>query len=292
MKTQLKKAKGLVSMTLAVIATVSALSAHADLDQIKSRGYMTVATEDDYAPYNFVVNGKPEGFHNDLLIDLKAFAKDKGFEVRQEILPWTGLLASVSSGQYDVAFTGAIVTDDRLRVFDFAPPFATAQHYFVKLKRDNSITQDIKSLCGKPVGVQGGSSFEARLPELVKMLKDAGCEMGKVVKYQTYPEAYADLANGRVDYVINSLIGVNDLIKVRGNLFDKGFPVTAGGFNAWPVPKNNPQVLQFYTEFMDTVRQNGRLAALQTQWFGEAFSDLPTTPISSVEQFHKLAGIE
>ncbi|EJM55034.1 transporter substrate-binding domain-containing protein [Pseudomonas sp. GM48] len=292
MKTKLQKAKSLVGMTLAVIATVSTLSAQADLEQIKSRGYMTVATEDDYAPYNFVVNGKPEGFHNELLTDLKAFAKQKGFDVRQEILPWTGLLASVSSGQYDVAFTGAIVTDDRLRVFDFAPPFATAQHYFVKLKRDDNITQDIKSLCGKAVGVQGGSSFEARLPELVKMLKDAGCDIGQVVKYQTYPEAYADLANGRVEYVINSLIGVNDLIKARGNLFEKGFPVTAGGFNAWPVPKNNPQVLQFYTEFMDTVRQNGRLAALQKQWFGESFSDLPTGPITNVDQFHKLAGIQ
>ncbi|SEN23869.1 polar amino acid transport system substrate-binding protein [Pseudomonas sp. ok272] len=292
MKTKLQKAKGLVSVTLAVIATLGTLSARADLEQIKARGYMTVATEDDYAPYNFVVNGKPEGFHNELLIDLKAFAKAKGFDVRQEILPWTGLLASVSAGQYDVAFTGAIVTDDRLRVFDFAPPFATAQHYFVKLKRDNGITQDIKSLCGKPVGVQGGSSFEARLPELVNMLKGAGCDIGQVVKYQTYPEAYADLANGRVEYVINSLIGVNDLIKVRGNLFEKGFAVTAGGFNAWPVSKNNPQVLQFYTQFMDTVRQNGRLAALQTKWFGESFADLPTGPITSVDQFHELAGIQ
>jgi polar amino acid transport system substrate-binding protein len=253
---------------------------------------MVVATEDDYSPYNFVVNGKPTGFHNELLADLKAFAKTKGFDVRQEIIPWTGLLAAVSSGQYDVAFTGALITDDRLRVLDFAPPFASAQHYFVKLKGDKSITNQINSLCGKTVGVQGGSAFEARLPELVKRLNAVGCGLGEVKKYQTDTEAYIDLANHRVDYVINSLIAVNDLMKTRGNTFEKGFAVSGGGFNAWPIPKNNPTVLKFYTEFMESVRKSGRLAELQNKWFGEAFPSLPLQPITSVEQFHKLADIK
>lgn len=292
MKKAKLNAKKVAGLTFAIFASASALVAHADMPEIKSKGFMTVVTEDDYAPYNFVVNGKPAGFHNELLADLQAFAKTKGFEVRQEILPWTGLLASVSSGQYDVAFTGALVTDDRLRVFDFAPPFASAQHYFVKAKGNEDITGDINSLCGKPVGVQGGSAFEARLPELVKMLNDAGCDLGEVTKYQTYPEAYADLANGRVDYVINSLISVNDVIKARGDVFEKGFAVSGGGFNAWPVPKNNPGILQFYGEFMDSVRKSGRLAELQKKWFGEEFADLPTQPITEVNQFHKLAGIK
>ncbi len=132
------------------------------LDEVKQRGYMTVATEDDYAPFNYIVDGKPEGFHKELLEDLKAYAKEQGFDVRQEILPWTGLLAAVSSGQYDAAFTGALVTDDRLRVFDFAPPFASAQHFFAKRKGDDRITDQVASLCGKTVGVQAGSALLAR----------------------------------------------------------------------------------------------------------------------------------
>jgi polar amino acid transport system substrate-binding protein len=289
---KIKKAVFLASTVL--FAGMASLPAFAlnDIDAVKARGYMVVATEDDYSPYNFVVNGKPTGFHNELLADLKAFAKTKGFDVRQEIIPWTGLLAAVSSGQYDVAFTGALITDDRLRVLDFAPPFASAQHYFVKLKGDKSITNQINSLCGKTVGVQGGSAFEARLPELVKRLNAVGCGLGEVKKYQTDTEAYIDLANHRVDYVINSLIAVNDLMKTRGNTFEKGFAVSGGGFNAWPIPKNNPTVLKFYTEFMESVRKSGRLAELQNKWFGEAFPSLPLQPITSVEQFHKLADIK
>lgn len=286
------KSLGLLrKLTLATLMLSASLGAHADLADVKSKGLLSVATEDDYAPFNFIVDGKPEGFHKDLLEDLKAYAKAQKFDVKQDILPWTGLLASVSAGQYDLAFTGALVTDDRLRVFNFAPPFASAQHFYVKRANDQSLS-DIASLCGKTVGLQAGSALLARLPELKKMMQAQGCKMGKVVEYPSYPEVYADLANGRLDYAINALISVNDLVKTRGDTFAKGIAVSGAGFAAWPVPKGSPELLTFLSGFMDHIRANGRLAALQTQWFGEAFPDMPNTPITSVEQFHSLAGMD
>lgn len=279
------------TLSLATLVLSASFGAHADLAEVKSKGFLSVATEDDYAPFNYIVDGKPEGFHKELLEDLKAYAKTQNIDVKQDILPWTGLLASVSSGQYDVAFTGALVTDERLRVFNFAPPFASAQHFYVK-RADDKRLSDIASLCGKTVGVQAGSALLARLPELKKMMKDKGCEMGKVVEYPSYPEIYADLANGRLDYAVNALISVNDLVKTRGDTFAKGIAVSGAGFAAWPVPKNSPELLTFLSGFMDQIRANGRLAALQTKWFGEAFPDMPKEPITNVVQFHTLAGMK
>lgn len=279
------------TLSLATLVLSASFGAHADLAEVKSKGFLSVATEDDYAPFNYIVDGKPEGFHKELLEDLKAYAKTQNVDVKQDILPWTGLLASVSSGQYDVAFTGALVTDERLRVFNFAPPFASAQHFYVK-RADDKRLSDIASLCGKTVGVQAGSALLARLPELKKMMKDKGCEMGKVVEYPSYPEIYADLANGRLDYAVNALISVSDLVKTRGDTFAKGIAVSGAGFAAWPVPKNSPELLTFLSGFMDQIRANGRLAALQTKWFGEAFPDMPKEPITNVEQFHTLAGMK
>ncbi|MBD8616693.1 transporter substrate-binding domain-containing protein [Pseudomonas putida] len=278
-------------LSLATLVLSASFGAHADLAEVKSKGFLSVATEDDYAPFNYIVDGKPEGFHKELLEDLRAYAKTQSVDVKQDILPWTGLLASVSSGQYDVAFTGALVTDERLRVFNFAPPFASAQHFYVK-RADDKRLSDIASLCGKTVGVQAGSALLARLPELKKMMKDKGCEMGKVVEYPSYPEIYADLANGRLDYAVNALISVNDLVKTRGDTFAKGIAVSGAGFAAWPVPKNSPELLKFLSGFMDQIRANGRLAALQTKWFGEAFPEMPKEPITNVEQFHTLAGMK
>ncbi|WP_106476877.1 transporter substrate-binding domain-containing protein [Phytohalomonas tamaricis] len=271
-------------LSLSIATTVHA----ADLAEIEKRGYLSVATEDDYAPFNFMNNGQTDGFNKDMLDEMKKYAE---FEIRQDILPWTGLLASVANGQYDAALTGASITDDRLRVFNYATPIASAQHYYIKRIDDDSI-ESVADLSGKAVGVQAGSAMLARLPELEKMLADQGGKLGKVVQYQSYPEAYADLANGRVDYVIDSIVPVNALIKSRPNVFAKGQPVSGGGFVGWPVPKKNTELLTYLSDFINHMKETGQLAELQQKWFGESFDDLPSEPITSVEQFHKLASLE
>ena len=260
----------------------------ASLKEIRSRGYMTVATEDDYAPFEFVEGGKPKGFHHDVVAELKKYAK---FEIRQEILPWTGLLAAVSTGKYDTAITGAIVSQERLQVFNFAPPIAAATHYYIKRADDKRI-RSVADLNGLTVGVQAGSVLLSRLPELAAMLKKTGGKLGKVVEYTSYPEIYEDLANGRLDYAVNGIINATALVKERGKVFAIGQPVSGAGFHAWPVPKGNDELLAYLGEFIAHLRKNGKLAELQQRWFGTKFPDLPTQPIRSFEQYKKLAGLE
>jgi polar amino acid transport system substrate-binding protein len=57
------------------------------LNDFKKRGYMVVATEDDYPPFEAVVDGKPYGCDHALVAILK---KQAAFDVRQKILPWQG----------------------------------------------------------------------------------------------------------------------------------------------------------------------------------------------------------
>ena len=282
-------AKAIATVLAGLALTVTLTAQAADLKEIEARGTLKVATEDDYAPFNFITDGQPDGFHKDILAELKSYATK--FKIEQSILPWTGLLASVSAGQYDVAITGALVTDERLNVFDFVAPVASAQHYYVKRKGDDRI-KSVADLSGKVVGVQAGSALLARLPELKAMLEAKGGKLGEVVEYQSYPEAYADLANGRLDYVINAVISVNDLVKTRGDVFEKGQAVSGGGFVSWPVPKNNPQLLVFLNGFVKHLKETGKLHELQVKWFGEPFDNLPDGAITSVEQFHKLANLK
>ena len=282
-------AKAIATVLAGLALTVTLTAQAADLKEIEARGTLKVATEDDYAPFNFITDGQPDGFHKDILAELKSYATK--FKIDQSILPWTGLLASVSAGQYDVAITGALVTDERLNVFDFVAPVASAQHYYVKRKGDDR-NKSVADLSGKVVGVQAGSALLARLPELKAMLEAKGGKLGEVVEYQSYPEAYADLANGRLDYVINAVISVNDLVKTRGDVFEKGQAVSGGGFVSWPVPKNNPQLLAFLNGFVKHLKETGKLHELQVKWFGEPFDNLPDGAITSVEQFHKLANLK
>jgi polar amino acid transport system substrate-binding protein len=242
----------------------------ASMDEIKKRG-LIVATEDDFRPFEFVKDGKPTGFDNELIEDLRKFVP---FEIKQEILPWTGILAGVSTGKYDVAITAAIITKERKKSLDFTSPIADATHYYVKRKDDKSISS-IKDLNGKIVGVQAGSALLARLPELGTMLEKEGGKLGKIVEYTSYPEAYQDLALGRVDYVVNTIINLKTLVAEKPAVFELGQAVSGKSFPAWAVAKDNKELVAFLNEFIAKEKASGRFAELQKKWFGESFPDLP-----------------
>jgi len=113
--------------TLALVAAMLAIpalgpaQAQSLQEKIKNHQPVVVVTEDDYRPFEYIENGKPVGLDNELFQLMKADAK---FDLRQEIIPWTGLLAGVSSGKYDAAVTGSLINQERMKAFDFAMPVA------------------------------------------------------------------------------------------------------------------------------------------------------------------------
>jgi polar amino acid transport system substrate-binding protein len=197
------------------------------------------------------------------------------FDLRQEILPWTGILAGVSSGKYDAAITGALINQERLKSFDFAMPIAANMHYYLKRKNDDSI-KSIKDLSGKTVGVQSGSVLLARLPELAKMLSATGGKLGKVVQYESYPEAYQDLATGRIDYVVNGQISLLAVVAERPGVFEIGQPVVESpSYVGWAVKKGNKEMLDYLNAFLRKMRTSGKLEELQKKWLNVSFKNLP-----------------
>ncbi len=208
---------------------------------------------------------------------LAIFRKTVPFEVQQQIIPWTGLLPGVTTGKYDVAVTAAIVTKERLKNLDFTMPLADATAYYAKRKNDSSINS-VADLSGKTVGVQAGSALLENLPQLQAMLEKGGGKMGKIVQYTSYPEAYQDLALKRVDYVVNTLINLNALVKSKPDVFAIGQPVAAPSGPAWAVKKGNSSVLAVMNKFLHDEKASGELARMQVKWFGQAFPDLPDNP--------------
>jgi len=264
--------------TLALVAAMLAIpalgpaQAQSLQEKIKNHQPVVVVTEDDYRPFEYIENGKPVGLDNELFQLMKADAK---FDLRQEIIPWTGLLAGVSSGKYDAAVTGSLINQERMKAFDFAMPVAANMHKYLKRKNDNSI-KSIKDLSGKTVGVQSGSVLFARLPELQKMIEKTGGKMGKIVQYASYPEAYQDLANGRVDYVVNVEIGLLSVMEERPGVFEIGQPVVESpSYVGWPVKKGNKEMLDYLNDFLRKVKANGKLEALQKKWLKTSFKNLP-----------------
>ena len=264
------------TMLVAIVAvawSVSPRASAATLDEIKQRGYLVVVTEDDFRPFEFVQDGKPTGYDNELIEKLRKFVP---FEIKQEIIPWTGLLAGVSTGKYDIAITAALITKERVQSLDFSMPIAAVVDFYLKRKNDNSI-KSIKDLSGKPLGIQAGSALLQHLPQLQAKLESMGGKLGEVVQYTSYPEAYQDLAIGRTDYVINTNINLNTIVKEKPDVFALGEAVAAPSYAAWPVKKGNDALLALINQFLTQERANGDLIALQKKWLGVEMPDMPTS---------------
>jgi len=264
-------------MVLALTTLLSPLLTQAaTLDEVKQRGYLSVATEDEFRPFEFVDNGKPSGFDNELVQKLKAAGP---LDVHQQIMPFTGLLAGVVSGKYDAAITGLLITRERQQSLDFTTPIAEATVFYLKRQGDDRI-KSVADLNGLTLGIQAGSAMYQRLPELEKLLAASGGKLGKIVQYTSYPEAYQDLALGRTDYVVNNIVGLNALLKEKPGVFELGQAVSSKTYVAWGVAKGNQSVLDYLNAFLDKERKNGDIAQLQQKWFGTVFPEPPAHFVS------------
>jgi len=276
--TELSMTRRGVLLGAAATAVIPSAGKAATLDEIKKRGYMTVATEDDFRPFEFTLNGKPTGYDQELL---ESFKKKVGFEVRQDIIPWTGILPGVSTGKYDAAVTAVLVTQERMKVLDFCAPVAESVDYYLKRKGDKRI-QGIKDLSGLPLGVEAGSAMLKMLPQLDDMLKATGGSLGKIVSYQGYPEAYQDLALGRIDYVVNVWLSLKTIAKEKPDTFEVGEAVSKATYIAWPLVKGNTELLTLMNDFLLGARRDGSMYALQKKYFDTTYENMPEVPTASV----------
>lgn len=264
--------KSLVALAVAMTAALSnmAMSHAATLDEVKNRGHLSVATEDDYRPFEFMEEGKATGYDNELL---KLVEQHAGIEIRQQILPWAGILPGVTTGKYDMAVSAVLVTPARKATFDFTSPTAQSTTYFATKKGSEIVTAE--ELIGKVVGAETGSAMLGDLKKFDEKLKAKGKGLKQIVEYHGYPEAYQDLANGRLDAVANTDLSLLALIKERGDMFVLGQAIGDPTYIAWAVAKGNSGVLNLVDSALLELRKNGEMYRLQEKWLGSSHDSMP-----------------
>jgi polar amino acid transport system substrate-binding protein len=244
-------------------------------DRIQKRGYLKVATENDYPPFEFLLNGKPTGFDHELLARLRQVVP---FKIQQEIMPWQGLLAGVGQGKYDVALTAVGITDDRAKFLDFTTPIAESTVAYIKRKDDTSI-QGLNSLSGKVLGVQQGGLSQAAIPDLEAELKKQGGTLGTVKQYRGFAEAYQDLINKKLDAVLHNIVSLSVLVDEKPAIFELGERVSRKSYAAWAVKKGDRELLDLLNQFLQQQRDQGEMKKLQQDWFKITFDTLPQKPL-------------
>lgn len=242
------------------------------LKEIKAKGKVVVGTEAAFEPFEFVENGKIVGYGADIL---KIIAEDLGVEVEQLDLPFQGILPGLQAKKFDFVATSVLVTPERAKKYAFTVPIADGTVAILKRKGDDSI-KTIEDISGKVVGTQLASGPESALKAYDEELKAQGKEGVKDVKlYQAFPEAYMELASGRVDAVAQALPNLATLIKKQPDTYEVVGVLEEKIWISWVVRQGDEDLLKFLNEEIIKLKDSGKLAELQMKWFGFTM-DTPT----------------
>ena len=234
-----------------------------DWSRIQDAGKIVFGTAADYPPFEFY-NSKFELDGFDIAL-AKAIGEQLGLEVQFKDYAFDGLLDAVHLGAVDSGIAAISVTPDRQQVVDFSNLYYIGNS--VAMASD-TFTRTIRSATdfgGLTVGVQRGTTFQARAQE---MLVDSGViPQENLVDYPNVSAAIVDLRSGNLDV---ALMGEKTAAEAMKNASDlklvgEGFYQQQYGI---AVPKGS-NLTNKLNQALVTLQSNGTFAELVKLYLAE-----------------------
>ncbi|MEM5400899.1 cystine ABC transporter substrate-binding protein [Paraburkholderia unamae] len=247
-------------LALAIVgASFVAASAHADdlLDQVKARGTLRIGLEGTFPPFNSKApNGELVGYDVDIA---RAVAAKMGLKPEFVTTEWSGIIAGLQAGKFDVIVNQVGVTDQRKAALDFSPAYTYSAAQLIQRKDDTRQFKTLEDLKGKKLGVGLGTNY-------MDMAKSVpGID---VKTYPGAPEYLRDLAAGRLDAALNDRLMLAYLLKNSQLPLRTGATVGAGNPSAIPFKKGNPKFAKAIDDAMTQLEADGTFTKISDKWFG------------------------
>ena len=202
--------------------------------------------------------GTFEGFEVDIANDI---AKRLGTTAEFEGMDFKALFVASASGRVDLVISSLTITDERLKSQSFTQPYFIASlGIAAKEGSDINTAEDLK---GKTVGAIATSTPEKWAQENAEKIGFAGYK-----SYDTLANMLTDLQNGRVDAVVNDMIGLRYAAKQTQGVVIKAEIVTGEKF-AMMIPKDSPN-LEKINQAISDIKSDGSMAKYFEHWFGVA----------------------
>lgn len=160
-----------------------------------------VGTNAEFAPYEYLENGKMVGFDIELM---DAIGEELGYEVVWSNMSFDGLLPALQMKKIDAVIAGMSQTPERQKAVTFSMPyllFSSDEHYVIVNEESSYVKKE--ELNGKKIGVQIGTMQE-------EFAKDLG---GLPQLYNSWTGALMDLQQNKIDAVIIADVSGEEYLK-------------------------------------------------------------------------------
>jgi L-cystine transport system substrate-binding protein len=258
----------LTKIAAAVLISSLAVSAFAAdlLDTVKARGTLKVAMEGNYPPFNFKdpKNGQLTGFEVDVA---NLIAAKLGVKTEFTTTEWSGILAGLGAGKYDVIMNQVGITDERQKAFDFSVPYTISSAQLIIRKDEKRNFASLEDLKGKKLGLGQGTNFEQKAKSVPGI---------DIKTYPGSPEYLSDLASGRIDAALNDSLLVGYLLKNTKLPLKAGAPIGNIDKIGIPFQKGNPKFQAALDKAIEEILKDGSFKQVSLKWFGIDVSKAPT----------------
>lgn len=236
------------------------------LAEIKARGVLIGGVEAQNPPFEFLEKGQIVGYDIDLS---RMFAERLGVRYEPVDTAWAGVIPSLYTKKFDMIWSAMTITEPRKEAVAFSTPYASDQVEFIVRAGDDRI-KSFADLAGKTLGTQLNSAAELQAKE---MIRQTGVKV-ELKAFDGFNGAYLDLKNGNVDAVTSTKLNDKPLFKKNPGVYKVGFTLPLYNYVAVATRKQDTDLSDAIEAFLKEMRASGKLAELQTKWFGYAM-DLP-----------------
>lgn len=206
-----------------------------------------IAMDQNYAPFEYKVNGKWKGIDVDLL---KAVAKVEKIKLVQKHMDFSGIIPALQAKQVDGSLAAMFITDERKKVLDFSKGYYQSGNG-IFVKKGSSI-KGLKDIYGKTIAVKKGESGA----EWANKNKDK--YNLKIESFNDAPSLFQQVSNGQADLGITDspVVDYHNTIDKKSNL--KMIVVINKAEYGFAVPKGkNKELLKKWNEGIKKLKANG-----------------------------------
>jgi polar amino acid transport system substrate-binding protein len=250
----------LISVITAVLILSSVVwgaSSDDSFEKIRAAGVIRIGVDDAFPPMEYRdEKGNLIGFDVDLANEI---GRRLGVDIVWVPTAWDGVILALQSGKFDMIQSALTITDERAEKIDFSPPYIYGAQIIV-VKQDTKDINTLSDLKGKVVGTQLGSTGE------VAVRKFGGFKDLKL--YATYPEAFTDLAIGRIRaLVVDEFVGRYFITKQAGTyrVLEESLAEESVGIG---FRKGDDSFREAVCEAVDSIKADGTYGEISRKWFG------------------------
>jgi polar amino acid transport system substrate-binding protein len=220
---------------------------------LEQDGVMVVGSDIDFAPFEFIEDGEPQGFDIELMTEI---AERIGIEVEFINTSFDTIFTQLAAGEFDAIISGITITEEREELIDFSEPyFAANQALVVPAGSDIASVDD---LAGADVGVQTATTGADYANE---NFADAS-----IVEFPTSPAGFNALESGQLDaFFIDLPVAAEN---TEGNdSIELAEEVDTEELYGIGVQPDNTGLLDAVNEQLQEIIDDGTYAELYGTWF-------------------------